>query len=106
MTSEERLRLIVTKIESSLLSTKEKYQLYAAIRATLQTVVSPAVARHLSAEKVVELEKDLEAITPDKYIDLISTAYLKPEFYHDLEELFSVALQSVEITLKEHHVIV
>ncbi|HCM38203.1 MAG: hypothetical protein UV61_C0017G0022 [Candidatus Gottesmanbacteria bacterium GW2011_GWB1_43_11] len=105
MTTEERLRFIVTKVEQSPLPDPEKLKLYTAMREGIKACVMPVLLKNMSKEQLDRLNTHLDEVTPEKFVELVTSALRTPDVYTDMDELLGQVLDSYEKTLQEYHII-
>lgn len=71
---EDKLRVLVTKIETSPLLDSDKEQLYALISRGLQMTVLPVLLKYIDQTKLKDLSNNPDKVTVDAYIELITEA--------------------------------
>lgn len=105
ITAEEKLKLLVLKIENSSLSQDERAEVYIGMREGFKSTYLPVIMKNLSKEELDKLHKDLDHVTPDKFLNLIKSAFRTKQIYKDMDELLMKILTNYEATLKEKKII-
>ncbi len=98
---DKRLREIVTRIEKSPLSTREKLLLYQIIRESMHSLMFPVIAKHISGDQLKELEKNLNEVTPEKFLALAQSALVSPGYYTDMYKVTHAVLDACDEALKK-----
>ena len=105
ITTEEKLQLLITKIEGSSLSIEDRSLIYAKIRDGFRSAIFPVIVKNLSQEELQKLHRDLDHVTPQKFLSLISSAFSTKQIYKDMDELLLKIIYNYEKLLKEERVI-
>ena len=84
---EEKLLTLVTKIENSTLSQKEKDELYDEIAKDLRTLVWPALYPHMPKDKLDALKNVSGKQAVDLTQEILTKAFNSPGAYEDIEKL-------------------
>ena len=105
ITTEEKLQLLVLKIEASSLSPRERAEIYVGMREGFKSAYLPIIMKNLSKEELDKLHQDLEHVTPDKFMTLIKSAFRTKQIYQDMDELLLKIINNYEKLLQEERVI-
>lgn len=101
---EDRLKTIIARIESSVLSDKEKAQLYTAISGGLQASIWPALLKFVpESELDVLLAETDEKKKVERYSQLIGDAMEKGNALTEIDETMNKLLDEVEAAMKEEN---
>lgn len=101
---EEKLKVIVTRVEQSKLSEEDKAELYATISEGLQATVWPILLRYMPKEQLEFLAADKGRVTVESYAKLIEDTIKDGEALKEIERLMNEVLSEVDKALKEEGV--
>lgn len=98
---EDKLRVIVTKIESSDLLESDKNHLYGIISLSLQETVMPILLRFMRKDKLLALANNPYKVTVDGYVDLIKETVKDGKALEEINQTMVEMLTEVEKALQE-----
>lgn len=105
MTPYERLYYLVFRIEQSELEETEKQKLYSVIKDSLSAATLPIIAKYMSDTQLSALASNLSQVTPQRYLDLLRSAFQTPEANQELDQLIEKLLLKFEEILKKEGII-
>lgn len=98
---EDKLRAIVTKIESSDLLESDKNHLYGMISLGLQETVGPILLKYVPKDKLMALTNGIYKFTVDSYVDVISDTVKDGKALDEINIEMQNMLTEVDKSLEE-----
>jgi hypothetical protein len=101
---DDKLQLLVTRIEQSGLPENDKLDLYIKIREGLQSMVWPVMIKFMPKDRLETLSKDPSQITIESYGDLIKETIKDGQALKEIFGIMDTMLDAIEKTLTEQGV--
>lgn len=101
---EEKLKAIVTRIDSSTLPEETKEELYETISAGLQSVVMPVLLKYMPKDQLEDLSTNPSKVTVESYSKLIEDTIKDGEALREIAGSMDQILGEVEKVLTEEGV--
>lgn len=98
---EEKLRAIVTRIDSSKLDSMDKDELYKMLASGLDAVVLPILLKHMPKDQLAALSADPARVTIELYTKLIDTTFQDGVAFGEIQAAMERLLSETDATLKE-----
>jgi len=98
---EDKLRALVTKIETSPLSESDKTALYIMIQEGLQVSVLPVLLKYMNKEDLKDLSDNPANISVDRYVKLIADSLKNPASLPEMSQAMEGLLSEAEKGLAE-----
>lgn len=102
---EEKLKVIINRIEQSPLSTGEKAELYTVISSGLQASIWPILIQYVPKEKFDDLsKKPNDKDTALEFAKLIGESVEDGKALTEMDDVMNRLLDEVESALREEHI--
>lgn len=101
---EEKLSVLVTRIEQSHLLDSDKEHLYVQIRHALEAAVLPVLMARLSKDALHSFTQNLSSLTSEAYIRFIADAMREDAALDEVEQSMIQVLDVIAVTLTEEGV--
>jgi len=98
---EEKLKMIVGKIEDADIPDSDKERLYVLIRHALQASVVPVLVSKLPKDRLRVFTHNLSTLTPDAYVRFIADAVLAEGTLEQITESMSGILGEIDAALTD-----
>lgn len=103
---EEKLRALLSKIETSDLTDGEKDKMLEILIDELQTLVQPVLLKYIDPAKLEAAANDANSVTVERYIFVMKDALANPQAFQELEQAMGELLVEYEDVMKKGGLIV
>jgi hypothetical protein len=97
---EEKLRDIVTRIDSAKLDSIDKDALYKTLAAGLRAIALPAFIKHMPKEELKDLADNPAKVSVQSYLKLLDDSIADGQALAEIESAMNTLLKEVDKTLK------